>query len=153
MKSKTSRWLARGIVLAAAALSFSAVQVHAQATYHGKFTLPVEAHWGAAVLPAGEYTFTMASSATPYVLYVRGEKASAIVLASAAETSAEPKRSELTLMSSGGVKYVRSLAAPDLGLTLVFTTPKEKSYKLARVKAPRPAQSTDSGNNWPDPGP
>ena len=29
-----------------------------QSIYQGKFTLPVETHWGTATLPAGDYTFT-----------------------------------------------------------------------------------------------
>ena len=59
--------------LLALALCFSAGLGKAQNTYEGKFTLPFETHWRGAVLPAGDYTVSIPSESTPYLLYVRGE--------------------------------------------------------------------------------
>src|SRR5689334_6114112 len=41
---------------------------NAQSTFEGKFTLPYEAHWNHAVLPAGEYTIQVDSKGAPALL-------------------------------------------------------------------------------------
>jgi len=58
---------------------------NAQNVYQDKFTLPFETHWGSATLPAGDYTFTMSFASSSYMLYIRGEKVNAIIMATAAD--------------------------------------------------------------------
>src|SRR6266566_3184627 len=58
------------IALVALTLCLSAAIGKAQNAYDGKFTLPFETHWGGAVLPAGDYTISIPSESTPYLLYV-----------------------------------------------------------------------------------
>jgi hypothetical protein len=45
--------------LVALPLSLSSGLAKAQTAYEAKFTLPFEAHWGIAVLPAGDYTISL----------------------------------------------------------------------------------------------
>jgi hypothetical protein len=56
--------------MAALSLGALATSGKAQTAYQGKFTLPVETHWGGATLPPGDYTFTMSTVSSPYTLYV-----------------------------------------------------------------------------------
>jgi hypothetical protein len=55
------------LALVALALCFSAGLGKAQDVYKGTFTLPFEAHWAGAVLPAGEYTISLPSTNAPLV--------------------------------------------------------------------------------------
>ena len=120
MKSIRNWKLVKHLGLAALALCSFAVLVNAQAAYQGKFTLPVEARWGGSVLPAGDYTFTLPSTAAPYVLYVRGEGKAAIIVAAAAETKVVSDRPQLNLVNTGDGYAVRTLesARPRLDLRL-----------------------------------
>ena len=56
------------IGIAALALGALATAGKTQNIYQGKFTLPAETHWGGAPLPAGDYTFTVASANRPIIL-------------------------------------------------------------------------------------
>src|SRR3989449_1062015 len=123
MKSIRNWKLVKHLGLAVLALCSFAVLGNAQAAYQGKFTLPVEARWGGSVLPAGDYAFTLPSTAAPYVLYVRGEGKAAIIVAAAAETKVVSDRPQLNLVNTGDGYAVRTLEAPALGLTFVYAAP------------------------------
>lgn len=134
MKSIRNLKLVNNVALVALALSFSASLGKAQNAFEGKFTLPFEARWGSAVLPAGDYTFTLPSTAAPYLLYVRGEGKAAIVLTSAADTKAISDHSQLTIVDAGGEHFIRMLEAGPLGLTFDYTVP--KATAIARAHKP-----------------
>ena len=123
MKSIRNWKLVKHFGLAALALCSFAVLGNAQAAYQGKFTLPVEARWGGSVLPAGDYAFTLPSTAAPYAVYVRGEGKAAIIIAAAAETKVVSERPQLNLVNTGDGYAVRTLEAPALGLTFVYAAP------------------------------
>jgi hypothetical protein len=72
--------------VAALALGALATSGKAQNAYQGKFTLPFETHWGGATLPAGDYTFTLASASSPYTIYIQGQAGSAIIRANTADS-------------------------------------------------------------------
>jgi hypothetical protein len=124
------------VAVAALALSGLAASGNAQTVYKGKFTLPFEAHWGAATLPAGDYTFTMPSTSSPYALYVQGEKFNAIIMASAADEKVPSGHAQLNLVDIANVQNVKTFDAPELGLTFSYLTPKQKNMgsKEARQK-------------------
>src|SRR5437899_11691962 len=100
MKSIRNWKLVKHLGLAALALCSFAVLGNAQAAYQAKFTLPVEARWGGSILPAGDYTFTLPSTAAPYALYVRGEGNAAITIAAPAETQVAPHRAHFNSVTS-----------------------------------------------------
>ena len=64
MKSTRSLKSVRILLLAVLAAGLSASLASAQ-EYQGKFTLPFEARWGSAVLPAGDYTFRVNAGEAP----------------------------------------------------------------------------------------
>jgi hypothetical protein len=98
----------------------------AQTVYQGKFTLPFETHWGSATLPAGDYTFALASASSPYTLYIHGQAGNAIIRAYAADEKVVSGHAQLNLVDIADMQNVESFDAPELGLTLSYATPKQK---------------------------
>jgi hypothetical protein len=136
--------------LAALALGALATTGNAQNAYQGKFTLPFETHWGGATLPAGDYTFALASTGSPYTLYIRGEKVNAIVMASSISDTGVPKQAQLNLVEIADIQTVQTFDAPELGMTFVYFTPSQKhtGHKEAHQKtAPQSAPATQSSEN------
>ena len=138
------------VAVAAFALGALATNGNAQNIYEGKFTLPFEAHWGSATLPAGDYTFVMSSASSEYRLYIRGEKVNAIIMAAAADEKAASGHAQLNLVNIADTQTVQTLDAPELGKTFVYSTPTQKHMgrKEAHQKtAPQTAPATQSSEN------
>jgi hypothetical protein len=112
--------------VAALTLGALATSGNAQNAYQGKFTLPVETHWGGATLPAGDYTFALPSNNAPYRLYIQGQGVSAIVTAATADQGAVSERPQLNLVDIADVHTVQTFEAPGLGVTFTYATPKQK---------------------------
>jgi hypothetical protein len=137
------------VCMAALVLGAVATSGKAQSIYQGKFTLPVETRWGAATLPAGDYTFTVSSASSEYRLYIKGQKTNAIVQTLTAET-ASSQHAQLNLVDIADVYSVETFDAPELGLTFTFWTPTQKhmSSKMAHQKAvPQAAPATQAAEN------
>jgi len=136
--------------VAALALGALATSGNAQNAYQGKFTLPVETHWGTATLPAGDYTFALPSTGSPYTLYIRGEKVNAIIMATSTDDRGVSDHAQLNLLDIADVQTVQSFDAPELGLTFVYFTPTQKhmGHKEAHQKTvPQTAPATQSSEN------
>ncbi|HLZ12400.1 MAG TPA: hypothetical protein VKP58_07425 [Candidatus Acidoferrum sp.] len=123
------------------ALGALATGANAQNSYAGKFTLPFETHWGDSTLPAGDYTFTLESNSSPYVLYIQGQKASVIVRATSAEAKVVSGHAQLNLVDIGDVHAVQTFEAPGLRETFTYWTPAQShaGRKEARQKTMTPA--------------
>jgi hypothetical protein len=136
--------------LAVLALGTLATSGKAQNAYQGKFTLPFETHWGGATLPAGDYTFALRSTSTPYTLYIQGSQGNAIIMATATDDRAVAKHAQLNLVEIADVQTVQTFDAPELGVTFVYLTPSQKhaGHKVAHQKtAPQTAPATQSSEN------
>jgi hypothetical protein len=136
--------------VAALALGAFATSGKAQSAYQGKFTLPSETHWGGATLPAGDYTFTLASASSPYRLYIQGQAGTAIIMPSAADEKVVSGHAQLNLVDIADVQNVETFEAPELGLTFSYATPKQKHMgsKEARQKmAPQAAPASQVSEN------
>jgi hypothetical protein len=122
--------------VAALALGALATSGNAQNAYQGKFTLPTETHWGGATLPAGDYTFALPSTGSPYTLYIRGEGVNAIIMAASTDDRAVSDHAQLNLVDIGDVETVQTFDAPELGLTFIYFTPAQKhtGHKEAHQK-------------------
>ena len=130
------------IALVALALCATAVLGKSQDAYQGTFTLPFEAHWGGATLPAGEYTISMHSDTDPYLLYVRGQGKAAIIITAATNTRAVSEQSQLTVVNTGGREAITSLEAGQLGMTFDYAVFKSKSTKSNETKTETQTEST-----------
>ena len=122
--------------VAAIALGALATSGKAQSAYQGKFTLPFETHWAGATLPAGDYTFAMASASSPYTLYIHGQAGNAIIRASAVNEKVVSGHAQLNLVDLADMQNVETFEAPELGLTFSYWTPPQKhmARKEARQK-------------------
>jgi len=127
-----------------------AINGNAQIAYQGKFTLPVETHWGGATLPAGDYTFTLPSDSTPYILFIRGQGVSAIIMTAATDERVVSERSQLNLIETADGYTVQTFEAPELGRTFIYLTPTQKHMgrKEARQKTvPQTAPPSQASEN------
>lgn len=132
MKGIRTLKLLNHVALCTLALCFSAGLGKAQ-SYQGKFTLPFEARWGSAVLPAGDYTFTVPSATrAPFFLYLRGGGKTAIIHALVADPQEVSDHSRLTVVNTGGSQVIRTLEAGEVGLTFVYAVPKAARRQLAQ---------------------
>jgi hypothetical protein len=127
MKSIRIASLFKVWILLAAGLGVSAGSAQAQAAASGTFTLTRETHWGGAVLPPGDYAFSLASPNWPSQLVVR--KASgphvAIVMPQRITQERVTPASNLTLhREQDGEAFVTTLYLGDLGLALHYPSPK-----------------------------
>ena len=117
--------LVRSVAVVTLALCVSPSLGKAQ-EFHGKFTLPFEAQWGAAVLPPGDYTFSI-TSISPHTVFLRGEGKNAIIRPfPMPEEKVSSDQSKLTLVDNGGRYVVRSLEAAELGETFEYPVAKAK---------------------------
>jgi hypothetical protein len=136
--------------VAALALSALATAGNAQNAYQGKFTLPVETHWGGVTLPAGDYTFTLPSNSAPYRLYIQGQGSAAIITAAAADYKVVSGHAQLNLVDIADVQTVQTFEAPELGVTFSYWTPTQKHMgrKEAREKTvPQTAPASQASEN------
>lgn len=130
------------IALVVLALCSTAVLGKSQDAYQGKFTLPFEAHWVGATLPAGDYTISMPKAAWPYLLYIRGQEKSAIIFAQGVESKEASNDSSLTVTKTGANEAITALHAGQLGMNFDFAVHKTKSKaesesdSMARVNVP-----------------
>jgi hypothetical protein len=99
------------------------------AAVNGSFTLPSQTYWGPAVLPAGNYTFTLDhSDLRGQILIRQGMKVIARVLVQGPSVSSFPEGSSMLIMDHS----VRSLRLAPIGLTYIYPIQKRKGEMLAR---------------------
>jgi len=123
--------------MAALALAALATVGNAREVYKGKFTLAAKRQWGDFTLPAGNSTFALPSTSFPYTLYIIGNTVDAIVMAVTIDKAAVSHSARLDLMNVTAVPAVQKLEAPELGLTFIYWTLKQKRLgsKEARQKS------------------
>ncbi len=125
MKNRIAREATRFALFAGALLAtcLLAGSASAQARFRGKFTLPFEAHWGKAVLPAGEYLLSVEEgSAFSGEWVIRDAKSGRLVaceLVSIIE-DAPAGKSALLIGARGTRHVVYALRIADLGETFVY---------------------------------
>jgi hypothetical protein len=119
MKTNRSYTMVRSLVLALASAFIFAGLASAQ-TAAGKFTLPFEARWGLATLPAGDYSFTLDKPGPGSIVQrSRGTKNVALVVSqSYSMESSGP--SALTVVRDSTGNTVRDLRLPEIGVVLHY---------------------------------
>jgi hypothetical protein len=107
--------LALAVVLA----GLTAVAADAGAPFNGEITLPHEVRWGAAVLPAGDYTLAMSSGQGPLRVIDDSGRIRALLYGSQEHPRATQPASIL-VTSDGSEWVVRSFNCPAWGMNLVY---------------------------------
>ena len=104
--------------------------------FKGSFTLPFEARWGSAILPAGDYTFKMDMVRAPFLAQIYGKDGSVLVLAQSVTDRANPAQSELILVPRAGKYTVRALNLAGVGLVFSYGRSSGKHLTLAKNAEP-----------------
>ncbi|MGO9273617.1 MAG: hypothetical protein ACLQOO_25830 [Terriglobia bacterium] len=133
MKSNRNSRLVRDLVLVLTSVFIFAGIASAQGLVcKGQFTLPFEARWGRATLPAGDYSFTLNSAGQPSIITIgQGNRSVAMVMAQSTTDSDTSKASELTVTRSGGHARIRVLHLAELGTDLYYGAPKAEGREMA----------------------
>jgi hypothetical protein len=125
-------------LLALGAWNFAPTLASAQEA-RGSFTLAHEVRWQNAVVPAGEYTFSLASRGPAQLLLLRkvsGGGAGFMLLTAETEPAKASELSALVLVERSGRSFVSSMGLPAYGITLNFTVPAEtREVAQARLGA------------------
>jgi hypothetical protein len=146
MKSIRRSSLCKVLLLAIAAMSASAIPVHAQTT-SGKFSLAHKVRWGSAVLPAGDYAFSVDVQEFPTRVTVRQLDGSAVAMFMPQSVADDDLvgASSLVLHDENGESVVSTLRLKSVGLALKFASPKlspqvAETAGLGPIAAPQPAK-------------
>jgi len=116
--------------LAVLAAGLSAGLARAQEV-KGKFTLPFEARWGTAVLPAGDYSFRVNASAAPCMVSVsQGGRVVAFILTSSTNRREVEGSSALIAVRSAGSYRIRALRLAEVGAVLEYMSPKAEPRQI-----------------------
>jgi hypothetical protein len=108
-------------------LSLSASPAVAQDA-SGKFTLTKEVRWGGAVLPAGDYTYSLEHQ-TGQVMFVRNinGQTGAIVLVKSASLVNDGRHDRIVLQRSADDWFVTSMVITSIGQELSFGAPSTRT--------------------------
>jgi hypothetical protein len=115
-------------------LNFIPASASAQESVQGKFTLTHGVHWQNAVVPAGDYGFTLDSDGVGGVLKLsklNGAAGGYFFLAQEMEAAKPGELSELVLSSSALGSYVTAMQLPEFGMTLHFASPSTHEKEIA----------------------
>jgi len=130
MKAKTISFFVQSLLFVASAIALAPQVAMALGDEVGKFTLPVEVHWGEVVLPAGAYSISAdtRNSTTMMCVHKQGSPgASYFIPAVEQETiPASFQKTQLVLGEKDGTVYVKDLQLGGEGLQLHYATPKSK---------------------------
>jgi hypothetical protein len=112
-------------ILALLLMGLAPGHAHAQETMPLKFTLPFEARWGPAILPAGEYSLSVESTNLSGFVIVRREPqgdAVALVRADSWEQADFPDHSKLVVEQRGEKATVRAMYLEDRRLIFHYAS-------------------------------
>jgi len=131
MKKHISRIFAIAVI---GLVTFLAIpnRVHAAPAFKGHFTLTDDVVWNGRELPAGNYDFTMNSTAMPAKILVHGPNGYMWVLTSASSGKDQGEISSLTVEHRNGARYISSLYLADLGIDLHYREPKLNEKMIAQ---------------------
>jgi hypothetical protein len=100
----------------------------------GKFTLPFEATWGRAVLPAGDYSFTISHViGSPQLLAVKtGPRTVALIMASTTKKSNPSDENVLMAVRQGDRHSIHLLKLGCIGEIYTYQPPKGAKPSIAQ---------------------
>jgi hypothetical protein len=120
-------WLV-GVALLASC--FGAGLARAQ-EYAGKFTLPFEARWGRATLPAGDYSFKLDKSQSSSTIQLFQGKVGIGFIKSQAYDLKDSGENSLVVVKTKTGKSVSELRLPEIGVVLHYATKQTKPIMAA----------------------
>ena len=107
-------------------------RVQAGPAFKGQFTLTSDVLWNGTELPAGNYEFTLDSTAMPAKILLHGPNGYMFVLTSATSTKEQGETSIMTVERRNGTRFISSLYLADLGIDLRYRAPKLNEKVIAQ---------------------
>jgi len=132
----TIRKFVYAALLAVTSLNFAPSLASAQERAHGKFTLTHDVRWQNALVPAGEYRFSLDSDGVAGVLMlnkISGARTGFLLMVHDTEDAKPSDISRLILEATPEGSYVSAMHLPEFGMTLKFAVPTLAAEKLARA--------------------
>jgi hypothetical protein len=123
-------------VLTLSALNFAPSLAAAQ-DEGGRFTLSHEVHWQKAIVPAGNYRFTLESTGPMKILTLRklgANGTSFVMLVTETANSQRSDQSRLVIVSRSSGSFVKQMQLPEFGMTLHFVVP-DGTRQIAQAAA------------------
>jgi hypothetical protein len=131
-------------LLAATSLNFAPTLASAQEKAQGNFTLKHDVRWQNAVVPAGEYHFSLNSDGVSGILTLSklsGVRTGFMLMVHDTDDAKPSDLTRLMLESTPGGSYVSAMQLPQIGLRLNFTVPPRMPEKQM-AKTPATATAT-----------
>jgi len=133
----TIRKFAYAALLAVSSLSFAPSSASAQENARGTFTLSHDVRWQNAVVPAGEYRFSLDSDGPASMLVLTklsGARTGFMFMVhNTDEIKASSNLNRIVLESTANGSYVSSMQLPEFGVKLNFAAPKAPERQMAKV--------------------
>ncbi len=107
----------------------------AQTVYNGSFTLDHSIRWQNSTMPAGDYTFSVASTSRNQPITVTGPDGSVFQLPMVVSNTKISEKSVLKLEWRGEDMYVRELDLGQVGLSFGYRVPKATADDKLLAKA------------------
>jgi hypothetical protein len=134
MKLTITRYATRVTLFATVLLAICsfARPANAQEMFQGRFTLPFEAHWSQAVLPAGDYLLTFTRLVGSAMLVVEDASSRRIVAYEPVKITDDSTQggSALLVGTRAGQRIVHSLRIAELGQVFVYDRALAREYAL-----------------------
>jgi hypothetical protein len=105
---------------------------NAQAQFQGRFTLPYAAHWGKAVLPAGDFLLTFTRFEGTAMLVVQDAKSGRYIADEPINITEESTKGQSALLigTRAGQRIVHSLRIAELGQVFVYDSALAHEYAV-----------------------
>ena len=119
-------------LLALTSLSFAPSLAPAQEMAYGKFTLPHNVHWQNALVPAGEYRFSLDSNGAAGLLTLSklsGTRTGFLLMVHDTDGTKSSDLNRLVLKATPEGSYVSAMQLPKFGMTLNFAVPSHATEK------------------------
>ncbi len=144
-RTSTIRTFAFAALLAAATLNFAPSLASAQDRAHGNFPLKHDVRWQNALVPAGDYHFSLNSDGVSGVLTLMklsGARTGFMLMVHDTDDAKSSDQSRLVLESTPEGSYVSAMQLPEIGLTLNFTVPPQALQAMEKQMAKATAAAT-----------
>lgn len=133
----TFRKFVYAALLAATSLTFTPSLASAQERAHGNFTLTHDVRWQSALVPAGDYRFSLDSDGASGMLTLTklsGSRTGFMFMVHDTNESKPSGINQLILKTTTDGSYVSAMQLPEFGVTLNFAVPLKVAEKqLAKV--------------------
>lgn len=152
MKNIRNRVILGGLSIMVFALCATGARAQSlnSTNFAGTFTLPFEAQWGRAALPAGEYSLyyghLIAGSAPMVEVIGKGKTAPHILVLVAAVSDASAKKNALVCVREGNTGVIRTLEMPEIGQAANFRMPRGTQLMAKRSNGGKNVELAEGPN-------